>query len=58
MWHFGASTSPFTKKGNTNYDVGTFPAFGHQQQKPYWMLYGLDQLLHLLVIVIIWYYCI
>ena len=28
-----------------------------QQQKPYWMLYGLDQLLHQLVIVGIWYYC-
>jgi hypothetical protein len=27
-----------------------------QQQKPYWMLYGLDQLLHQLVIVGIWYY--
>ena len=30
----------------------------NMQKKPYWMLYGLDQLLHLLVIVIIWYYCI
>jgi hypothetical protein len=28
------------------------------QKKPYWMLYGFDQLLHLLVIVMIWYYCI
>ena len=28
-----------------------------QQQKPYWMLYGLDQLLHQLVIVGVWYYC-
>ena len=28
-----------------------------QQQKPYWMLYGLDQLLHQLVIVGIWYNC-
>ena len=26
------------------------------QQKSYWMLYGFDQLLHLLVIVGIWYY--
>ena len=30
----------------------------NMQKKPYWMLYGFDQLLHLLVIVIIWYYCI
>ena len=30
----------------------------NMQKKPYWMLYGLDQLLHLLVIVIICYYCI
>ena len=28
------------------------------QKKPYWMLYGLDQLLHLLVIVLIWYFCV
>ncbi|MCR4835875.1 MAG: DUF3307 domain-containing protein [Bacteroidaceae bacterium] len=28
------------------------------QKKPYWMLYGFDQLLHLLVIVMIWYCCI
>lgn len=28
-----------------------------QQQKPYWMLYGLDQLLHQMVIVGVWYYC-
>ena len=28
----------------------------NQQRKPYWMLYGFDQLLHLLVIVGIWYY--
>lgn len=28
-----------------------------QQQKPYWMLYGLDQLLHQLVIVGVWCYC-
>ena len=34
-----------------------FPRLADQQQKPYWMLYGLDQLLHQLVIVGIWYYC-
>ena len=28
------------------------------KKKPYWMLYGFDQLLHLLVIVMIWYCCI
>ncbi len=32
-----------------------FPELADMQQKPYWMLYGLDQLLHLLVIVCIWY---
>lgn len=32
-----------------------FPKLADMQQKPYWMLYGLDQLLHLLVIVCIWY---
>lgn len=30
----------------------------NMQKKPYWMLYGFDQLLHLLVIVMIWYYCV
>ena len=34
-----------------------FPRLADQQQKPYWMLYGLDQLLHQLVIVGIWYCC-
>ena len=33
-----------------------FPLLADQQKKPYWMLYGFDQLLHLLVIVGIWYY--
>jgi len=28
------------------------------QKKIYWVLYGFDQLLHLLVIVMIWYYCV
>ena len=28
------------------------------KKKPYWMLYGFDQLLHLLVIVMIWYCCV
>jgi len=26
------------------------------RHKPYWMLYGLDQLLHEIVVVTIWYY--
>ena len=30
-----------------------YPVLADQQQKPYWMLYGFDQLLHLLVIVYI-----
>ena len=33
-----------------------FPKLADMQQKPYWMLYGFDQLLHLLVIVGVWYY--
>ncbi len=33
-----------------------FPKLADLQQKPYWILYGFDQLLHLLVIVGIWYY--
>ena len=32
-----------------------YPILANQQKKPYWMLYGFDQLLHLLVIVGIWY---
>lgn len=32
------------------------PLLADQQKKPYWMLYGFDQLLHLLIIVIIWNY--
>ena len=32
------------------------PSLANQQRKAYWMLYGFDQLLHLLVIVGIWYY--
>lgn len=35
-----------------------FPKLADMQQKPYWMLYGFDQLLHLLIIVGIWYYCV
>lgn len=35
-----------------------YSILANMQKKPYWMLYGFDQLLHLLVIVIIWYYCI
>ena len=33
-----------------------FPKLADMQQKPYWMLYGFDQLLHLFVIVGVWYY--
>ena len=33
-----------------------YPVLADLQKKPYWMLYGFDQLLHLLVIVFIWYY--
>ncbi len=32
-----------------------FPALGDNTKKPFWVLYGLDQLLHLLVIVAIVY---
>lgn len=32
-----------------------YPTLADQQRKPYWMLYGFDQFLHLLVIVIIWH---
>ena len=35
-----------------------YPLFADLQKKPYWMLYGFDQLLHLLIIVIIWNYSI
>ena len=35
-----------------------FCILGDMQKKPYWMLYGFDQLLHLLVIMMIWYYSI
>ncbi len=35
-----------------------FPLLADQQKKPYWMLYGFGQRLHLLVIVGIWYYSI
>ncbi len=35
-----------------------FPALADMQQKPYWMLYGLDQLLHLIVLVLICHFCI
>lgn len=35
-----------------------FPVLADMQQKPYWMLYGFDQLLHLMVLVLIWYFCI
>lgn len=32
-----------------------YPTLADKEKKPYWQLYGLDQLLHLLVIVGIWY---
>ena len=32
-----------------------YPILTDMTKKPYWMLYGFDQLLHLLVIVFIWY---
>lgn len=32
-----------------------YPELVDQQKKLYWMLYGFDQLLHLLVIVLLWY---
>ena len=32
-----------------------YPILADMQRKPYWMLYGFDQLLHLLVIVLIWF---
>lgn len=35
-----------------------FPKLADMQQKPYWMLYGFDQLLHQGVIIGIWYYAI
>ena len=34
------------------------PKLMDMKQKPYWMLYGFDQLLHLLVIVCIWHFSI
>ena len=33
------------------------PILADNRQKPYWMFYGLDQLLHQMVIVEVWYYC-
>ena len=32
-----------------------FPYWSDNRHKPYWMLYGFDQLLHQLVVIIIWY---
>lgn len=32
-----------------------FPILADATKKPYWMLYGFDQLLHQLVIIAIWY---
>lgn len=34
-----------------------YPTLADQQHKPYWMIYGFDQFLHLLVIVFIWHCC-
>ena len=33
----------------------SIPSLADARQKPYWMLYGLDQLLHQLVVIAIWY---
>lgn len=33
-----------------------FPMLSDARHKTYWMLYGIDQLLHQLVIVLIWYF--
>ena len=32
-----------------------FPYWSDNQHKPYWMLYGFDQLLHQMVVIVIWY---
>lgn len=32
-----------------------YPTLADMQKKPYWQLYGLDQLLHIIVIIFIWY---
>lgn len=34
-----------------------FPILADMKKKPYWMLFGLDQLLHLIVLVLIWHLC-
>lgn len=36
--------------------TASIPLLADQHKKPYWMLYGFDQFLHLLVIVAIWHY--
>jgi len=36
--------------------TANFPILSDMQQKPYWMLYGFDQLLHLVVLVLIWHF--
>jgi len=32
-----------------------YPTLADMQKKPYWQLYGLDQLHHIIVIIFIWY---
>ena len=32
-----------------------YPYWSDNRHKPYWMLYGLDQLLHHIVLIVIWY---
>jgi len=32
-----------------------FPYWSDNWRKPYWMLYGFDQLLHQMVVVVLWY---
>lgn len=36
--------------------TANFPILSDMQQKLYWMLYGFDQLLHLVVLVLIWHF--
>ena len=35
-----------------------YPCWSDMRYKPYWILYGFDQFLHQIVLVIIWYYSI
>ena len=46
--HFGIDVS----KARISYK---FPLLSDSGKKPYWMLYGFDQLLHQMVVILIWY---